>query len=84
MSLPTSGFDTRTIRYDLVIEGDFSFAFTVEVRASSIGETHAEDVATVLDVALPSLASDLESVTGVSGSHVYKSFEGAVAPVDIA
>ena len=84
MSLPTSGFDTQTIRYDVVTEGDISVSFTVEVRANSIGAGPAEDVAAVLDVALPSLAADLEGVTGVTNSHVYKTFEGVVPPVDIA
>lgn len=82
MSLPTSGFTTQTVKYEVVTEGDFSFQFTVEVRAT--GSIPAEDIATVLDADLVTIAGHLEGVAGVSLAHVYKTFEGVVAPVDIA
>lgn len=84
MALPTSGFTTNAIRYDVATDG-VPFQITVSIRPSEVGTaTLAEDIAAVVEPALIALAGDLESVTGVTAGHVYKTFTGDINAGDIA
>ncbi len=84
MTLPTSGFTTSAIRYDVVTDG-VPFQISVNIRPAEVGSAAlAEEIASVVEPALIALAHDLEGVTGVTTGHVYKSFVGDVNAGDVA
>lgn len=84
MTFPTEGFNTQIVHYSVITEGDASVSMSFDVDRSVIGnDTLTEDVLTVLDGSLVSMASALENVTGVTAVHVYKSYRGATTSTDL-